>query len=131
MSTANDALLVALGQEGIQVYDCLGAPNTAQATATKCIGQANRFTTSVAGGSAAAVLPSVVSNEAQFMVFVINDTPNTIKVFPFTGENNNGAGNGTLSIPAGQSGIFIRVPPAVGKGGGGGGTTDWRSAAIP
>jgi hypothetical protein len=135
MSVANDALLVALGQNGFPVFDNQSAPTTTQGTATRCIGQVTRFTASVAGGSAAAVLPSLLSEEVQGMLFVINDTPNTMKVFPFTGETEGGVANQSLSIPTGQSGVFISVTAAkTGKGGGiapGSFTNDWRAAVIP
>lgn len=130
MSVANDALLAVLGQQGFPVNDNLAAPNaSSQTTATRCGSSINRFTTGVANGSA--VLPSSVSNEAEPITFVINDTPNAIKLFPFSGENQGGVLNAFLSIPAGQAAIAIRVPAQIGKGGGGGGTLDWRSAVIP
>ena len=45
-------------------------------------------------------------------------------VFPAVGEQNNGVNNSALNIPAGQSGIFVRVPNNIG-------TAGWRSVAIP
>jgi hypothetical protein len=133
MTVANDALLNALGNEGLQIYDNLSAPNTTQATATKCIGQVCRFTKVAATGTA--VLPSLVSYEAQFLAFVINDDPtNALLVWPFGTETKNGA-NSALSVPAGQSAIFIAVSAAkVGRGGGfasGSLVNDWRAAVIP
>jgi len=133
MSVANDALLVALGQNGFTVFDDNTALNTTQATATRCTGQVTRFITVPASG--AAVLPSLVSVEAQSLVFVINDGANALAVFPFTGETRNGTLNSSLSVPSGQSAIFIKVQAAsVGKGGGivpGSFSNDWRSAVIP
>jgi hypothetical protein len=130
MSTANDAVLVALGQNAFPVNDCLGAPNAnSQSTGTRCGSPVNRFTTSVSNGSA--VLPSILSGEAEAMVFVINDSPNTIKVFCASGDSQNGSLNASLSIGTGTSGVFFKVGALHSKGGGGGGTTDWRSANIP
>ena len=136
MSVANDALLVALGQNGFPVLDDLSAPNTTQGTATRLTGQVSRFITSVAA-NAAAVLPSLNSLEAQSIVFMINDTPNSMQVFPATGETINAlAANAAFTaIPAGQSAVFIKVQAAsVGKGGGivpGSFANNWRAAIIP
>lgn len=137
MSIANDALLVTLGQNQFPVYDGLGSLVTTQAGATRLTGAVNRAVGTAAGvivANGAFVLPSMLSLEADSsMVFVINDTSQTIKVFPATGETNGGTLNASTSIPTGQSGIFIRVYGAsVGKGGGQGtATNDWRSAVIP
>ena len=130
MSTTNDALLQALSLDAMSVIDNLAAPNAAsQSTATKCPGPVNRVTTSVANGSC--VLPSVLSNEANSMVFVINDSPNSINVYPFTGEKMIGVANAAFAVASGLSGFFVRIPPSIGRGGGGGGTNDWRAAAVP
>lgn len=137
MSVANTALLYNLGVEGFLVSDDLSAgPATARATALRLPSQLNRVTVSVANG--ACCLPSIISGEAAWIVFVVNDSPNTIVVGAAapgggasTQETINGTattsnyGAGTLSIPSGQSGIFVPVPN--GKGG----TLDWRAAAIP
>jgi hypothetical protein len=133
MSVANDALLNALGAEGLPVIDNLSAANTTQATATRCTAQVSRFTKVAATGTA--VLPSLLSYEAQFLCFIVNDDPtNALLVWPFGTETKNGA-NSSLSVPAGQSAIFIAVRAAqVGKGGGypaGSIVNDWRAAVIP
>jgi hypothetical protein len=132
MSIANDALLTALGTNQFPVWDNQSALNTTQATATRCTGQVSRFT--IVAASGAAVMPSLLTEEAQSIAFVINDGANALAVFPFTGETRNGGGS-ALSVPAGQSAIFIKVTAAqVGKGGGivpGSFTNDWRSAIIP
>lgn len=130
MSVANDALLYNLAITGFPVTDGLVAgPANAQGTAVSIIGELARCISAVANGSF--ILKSSLSNEAPPLVFVVNDSANTIKVFAFAGENLNGSLNAALSIPSGQSGIFIRVPVQQQKGGGGGGTLDWRAAAIP
>jgi hypothetical protein len=133
MSVANDALLSALGAEGLPVIDNLSAANTTQATATRCTAQVSRFTKVAATGTA--VLPSLLSYEAQFLVFVINDDPtNALLLWPFGTETKNGA-NSAFSVPVGQSAICIAVRAAqVGKGGGfapGSIVNDWRIAAVP
>jgi hypothetical protein len=133
MTIANDALLTALGTNQFPVWDNQSAPNTTQATATRCTGQVSRFTSVLASG--AAVLPSLLTEEAQSIAFVINDGANALAVFPFTGETRNGSANSALSVPAGQAAIFIKVTAAqIGKGGGiipGSFANDWRSAIIP
>jgi hypothetical protein len=129
MSTANDSLLYNLALNGFPVTDDVSATSTAQSTATAVVGDLVRVIQSVANG--ALVLKSSLSQDAPPLAFVVNDSGNAIKVFAFTGEFLNGVANGSLSIPGGQSGIFVRVPPQVAKGGGGGGTLDWRSAVIP
>jgi hypothetical protein len=133
MSVANDALLVCLGQEQFPVLDGQNAFGTTQATASKCPGSVTRFTTVANNG--AAVLPSLLTNEAGPLAFVINDGANPLAVYPFTGETRNGSVNLALSVPIGQAAIFIKVTAAsVGKGGGivpGSFANDWRSAIIP
>src|SRR5437899_12640069 len=119
MSVANDALLIALGQNGFPVLDSQVTTQTTQNTATRCTGQVTRFVTvSVANNTA--VLPALVSLEAGTIQFVINDGANTMKVFPAAGDTLNGTlNNATFTIPAGQAAVFIKVAAAsVGKGGG-------------
>lgn len=134
MSVANDALLVTLGQNQFPVYDGLSSTVAVQAGATRLTGAVNRVTGSALQvANAAFILPPMASLEADSsMVFVVNDSAQTIKVFPNTGETQNGTLNASLSIGPGTSGIFIRVYGAsIGKGGGNTQTNDWRSANIP
>ena len=133
MSVPNDALLYNLGVNGFPVVDALVSSTTVQGTATKCIGQVSRFIKVASTGTA--VLPSVNSLEASGMVFVVNDdTTNALLVWPQGAETIAGS-NAAVSIPAGQSGIFIAVTAAkTSKGGGrpsGSFTNDWRWAPIP
>ncbi len=131
MSTANDALLYNLGLTGFPVYDdvFIATAQITQALSVPVFGELTRVVSAPANG--ALILKSLLSNDAPPLVFVVNDSAQTIVVFCFKGENLNGSLNGSLSIPSGQSGIFVRVPPTAAKGGAGVGTTDWRSAAIP
>lgn len=130
MSVANTALLYNLGLEGFLVSDDLVAgAAAARATALRLPSQLNRVVSAPASGSC--VLPSIISGEAAWVIFVVNDSSQAIAVGAAPGETVNGVattgnmGAGVLSIPAGQSGIFVPVPN--GKGG----TLDWRSAVIP
>src|SRR5260370_14997466 len=133
MSLANDSLMVALGQEGIILTeDNIILVGTTQATAYPVRGQFVRVTTSAAGG--ALQLKSILSNEAPYMWWVINDSANSINVFPFLStsfpEKQGGVNNAALAIPAGQSGYGFKVSQT-GRGGGAQNTIDWRSAPIP
>jgi hypothetical protein len=129
MSVANDSLLYNLALQGFPCTDDQSAMNTTQVLGTPVIGDLFRVIKSATNGSL--MLKSSISNEASPLIFVVNDSPNTIVVFPFVGESQGGSTNASLSIPTGQSGVFVRVPPQVQRGGGGGGTGDWRSAVIP
>jgi hypothetical protein len=128
MSVANTALLYNLGLTQFPVYDDLASlVVTVQTGATSLIGEACRVTTAIANG--AFTLKSLLTLDGPPLVFVINDSAQTIKVFPFLStaspESINGTANLALSIPTGQSGIFISVPNAKGA------TQDWRAAVIP
>jgi hypothetical protein len=131
MSIANDSLLQNLATLGFTLTDNLAANNATQALAFPLIGDFCRFLNAAANGTA--ILKSSLSNEAPPIVFVVNDSAQTMKVYCAIGETMSGVANGSLAIPSGQSGIFIRVPPAIAKGGGdvGTGVGDWRVAVIP
>jgi hypothetical protein len=109
--------------------DLVAGVAAVRATACRLPSQLNRIIIAPANG--AAVLPAIVSGEAAWIVFVVNDSAQTIKVGAAPGETINGVTTATdmsagiVAIPAGQSGIFVPVPN--GKGG----TLDWRSAIIP
>lgn len=122
MTTINVALLFALGNERMPVMDVSAGPASAQLIAQPMLWRAVRVKEAVANGSL--VLKSILSEEAPNYCFVINDSGQTIKVYCAAGENLNGSANASLSIPTGESAIFIPVPNEAG------GTTDWRAAAI-
>jgi len=124
MSLANQALLYNLALLGTTVDDDLIAfSGGTQSGAVPVRSEAARVIGGVLNSSL--VLKSITSGEASQLTFVVNDGPNAIKVFCAPGETLNGGANGSLAIPAGQSGIFVRVPNALSAGG------DWRAAAIP
>ena len=134
MSLANDSLLAALAQEGIPVYDNAAATGTTASTGQRLFGQAVRVTTSAGGGNGVVVLPSLLTNEAPGMWWVINDSPNTILIAPFNNTTNpekqNGTNNQTLSVGTGTSAHGFKVTQTA-RGGGATNTIDWRSANIP
>lgn len=132
MSVANQALLYNLALLGTTVDDdCTANSGGLQAGAWPIKSEACRVT--VAGAplsigavaNSSCVLKSVLSAEASQFTFVINDSTVTIKVFCAPGETLGGVANASLSIPSGQSGVFVRVPNAINPGG------DWRAAVIP
>jgi hypothetical protein len=130
MSIANDSLMYVLGLLGFALDDNLRLTQTSQALADPVRSEVNRITSAVANG--AMQLKSSLSNDAPPVCFVLNDSAQTVKVFPATGENQGGVANASLSIPAGQGGIFIRVPVQTARAGGAvNATLDWRSAVIP
>jgi len=135
MSLANDSLLAALGQEGVNLSDddiVIAAGMNTQANSYAIKGQAVRVASAPANG--ALQLKSLLSNEAPYMWWVINDSGQTIVVFPFLStafpEKQGGVNNAGLSIPAGQSGYGFKVSQTT-RGGGATNTVDWRSAVIP
>jgi hypothetical protein len=132
MSQTNDALLYNLALSGFPVNDNISCPNaSSQATATRATGDAVRVTNSVANGSM--ILPSILSQEAPPLIFVINDSPNAIKVYPFLStvspESMNTTNNAALTIAAGGWGMFVKIPPLTQKGGGTQGTSNWSGSA--
>lgn len=92
--------------------------------------------------NAALVMKSILSNDNPGMVFLINDSANTVVVFPFksfaagapdTGESMNGVANASFSITAGNAAIFVAsVVQAKRKGGSQGSTpaVNWSAALL-
>jgi hypothetical protein len=126
MSLANQSLLNSLGITGFPLSDDdIFLPNlTTQAGAHPVRGESVRVT--AASLNSSMVMRSVLSGDAPPLGFVTNDSGQTIVVFAAVGEQLNGVTNGSLSIPAGQSGIFVRVPNNLA-----GSSSGWRAAAIP
>jgi hypothetical protein len=131
MSTANLAVLYNLALLGTPVTDdnlINSAAVSTQTAATPVVGELYRIIgTAPSQGTAnsSCVLKSIITGEASALTFVVNDSSVTIKVFCAPGETIGGVSNGSLAIPTGQSGIFVRVPNSIG------GTGDWRAAVIP
>lgn len=120
MGIANTSLIYNLGLIGTPIIDNVAVLSTT--VPTPVAGELIRVVTSIASGLL--VLKSILTGEAAALTFVVNDSPNSIIVKPFTGELQNGVANQGLTIPAANSGIFIRVPDNVLAGG------DWRSNVI-
>ncbi len=132
MSTTNDNLMVACGQEGFAQVDVfLSSSNQSQSTARPISAAVTRVLASPVSGNGSLIMRSIGSGEASNpMAFVLNDSPNTIKVFPAVGENQGGVANASLCIPSGQSGFLFKTATTQ-KGGGTAATLDWRSAVVP
>jgi hypothetical protein len=125
MSTTTVAAIYDLAMSGFFINDSNIAQGSTNVTAVRINGECIR----VVGGASNAgiVMPAILSGEALSVpYFVINDGPNTIKVYASSGESINGSALATanLSIAAGAIGVFFPVPNHHG------GSTDWRCAAI-
>jgi hypothetical protein len=121
MSVINNAIMTVGLWDNRQVNEQVPGPAAAQATAVRLIGPLVRCTKSVSTGSF--ILPAIGSNEATEAVVVLNDSPNSINVYPASGEKTNGSANAAVAVAAGAAGVFIpslgitNYPPAL----------DWRS----
>jgi hypothetical protein len=90
----------------------------AQAAATAIKTDVMRVTKSTSNGSL--ILPDALTGCAEEMHWVLNDTANTIQVFPFVGGSINGVANTALALTTQQAGVFILDKT----------NNDWRAAAI-
>jgi hypothetical protein len=128
-SLANTALLYNLGLEGFANDDNRTASgNNTQTGASPINGQLTRCL--IAGATTNSfILKSVLTGDGWPLVFVVNDSPVALNIFPAVGDFNNGVLNQALSVPAGQSGIFVRVPNHIASQQSS--TPGWRSVAIP
>jgi hypothetical protein len=127
--------LEALGLDGYNFGDDLfigsGAP-IVQAGAVAIKASAHRVAKNLTA-NAALILRSLLSNEyGGSLVWIVNDSTNDIRVYPFVGENLNGAANSFLTVTAGNAAVLMRIPTQTKRGGGtfGGGTLDWRGVLI-
>ena len=98
--------------------DLVTSTANAQVAATPIRNAVSRVTVATASGSL--ILPDILTNVAEDMIWVLNDTAQTINVFPFSAGSINGAANTALSLTTGQAAVFIRDRA----------NNDWRSAAI-
>ncbi len=120
MSTATVALMGHLARHGFTIDDDLvGGALAAQAGATPLTRNVSRCTKSSAA-TASFILRDMLTNNAPSLVFVLNDSANSINVYPFVGQNINGSLNTALAVAAGGFAMFSRVMA----------TLDWRAAAF-
>ena len=130
----NDALLEALAADGWPLGDEVfigGAGGTTQAAGLSFKSAAHRV---IANGtvSAAMTLKSLLSNEVPGIVWLINDSANTVAVFCFAGEKMNGVANASFAVTAGNAAVFIPIPVQIKRKGGasGGATLNWSAVLI-
>lgn len=128
MSTATVAALFNLAQlPGSNVVDGLrSAVAASQAAAPNLPAKVNRVQQASANGSF--ILDSLIDGDSQGSVWVLNESTQTINVFPFVGEKMDGVANQVKAIPTGCVGIFIPVVNGLGALGLTPG--DWRSAVT-
>jgi hypothetical protein len=118
MSTTTLALLANLARRGFTVDDDRTAGAlAAQAGAAPIQRDVTRCTVSSAA-TASFILGDCLTNEADPLVWVLNDSPNTINVYPFVGQTMNGSANAALTIAAGGFAFFSRT------------ALDWRGAVF-
>jgi hypothetical protein len=128
VSLTNDSALYNLGISGFTVQDNLSWQTTTQATAAAISTEVSRVLQSAASG--AGILPSIGMNAAQPFYFVLNDSAQTIDVYPWNGEKLNGTANQAFPIAAGAFGIFMQEPVQTRRGGGTQGTTNWHAVQM-
>jgi hypothetical protein len=128
MSVANTALLYNLALLAFPVTDDLVSTVAAsQSGATVLIGELCRVIKASNTGSF--MLKSLLNEEAPPIVFVVNDSANTINIYPAVGETMQGSANAAFQITAGLSAIFVAVSTAnLAKSAT---SVDWRPALIP
>src|SRR5262249_4978916 len=100
----------------------LTGPASTQVGAYAVKGSAIRITKATANSSL--ILREGDAGTASKFAFVINDAANAVVVFSALSEKHNGSTNGSLTIPAGQSGFCLRTErtDAIGQ--------DWRSNLL-
>jgi hypothetical protein len=120
MSATTVALMGHLARHGFSLDDnLLGGALAAQAGATSLTRNVSRCTKSSAA-TASFILRDILTNDTDSIVWVINDSANSINVYPFVGQNINGSLNTALAVAAGGFAFFSRIQA----------TLDWRAAAF-
>lgn len=119
MSTTNTSLMGHLGRHRISIDDNKTAGTASSQTGANAItSQLSRITSAIANGSV--ILQDMLTNVAPSIIWVLNDSANTIQVYPYSGQNVNGSLNTPLAIAAGGFGFFSRVQANL----------DWRAQAF-
>jgi hypothetical protein len=121
MSTASVATVFSCGRVLNIPLDEVVPQGSTQATAW---GIKRSCRCNAGASNAGLTLPSILTSEAEAPVVVVNDSANTIKVYPASGEKINGALNTAVSLTTGQ--VIVLFPDFNWLGG----TLDWRGAAI-
>lgn len=132
-SAANDSLFETLGVNGFFILDdqVIGTGQTTAnlglAVASQCI----RVTKSVSSG--AVVLPDLITNN-NFggLVAIINDSAQTITIYPFPSSSQTVGGSASTTLASGSSMILLAVQKIQKRGGyaNTGAGTDWRTGTF-
>lgn len=119
MSTTNTSLLGHLGRQRFSLDDDKTAGSaSSQAGATAITSAVSRITSAVASGSV--VLRDMLTNDAPSpLMWVLNDSANTIQIYPFGAQTINGSAN-PLAVVAGGFAFLSRVQANL----------DWRGQAY-
>src|SRR6266852_9302713 len=128
----NDSLLESLAVDGWPLGDEVFIPagaGTTQAAGLPFKSSAMRVSAN-ATVSASMTLKSLISNESPGICWLINDSGNTVAVFPFSGEKMNTVLNASFAVTAGSAAIFVPTPPQIKRKGGtsGGGSLNWAAS---
>jgi hypothetical protein len=108
MSTTNNAILFLKSQaEGASTVEVSSSAAASQGTATRLTNNLSRCKQAVSTGSF--ILPSILSGEASREMWLVNDSAVAVNVYPAKSEKVNGNVDTALSVPAGQTGLFIPI----------------------
>ena len=122
-SANNAALVRALGLIGQMGQDDI----TALAAGTQA--GAPPVTSAWGRVTVAAANATVLIKGSRPITHIINDSPNTIVIYPEANSYLNGVQNGTLSLVTGKSASFISIPKDI-NANLGGGTETYRAGVI-
>jgi len=119
-ATTTAMMLAAQGPWPTVTIDNLTAFAGGGQTAPCMRGQVHRFVRVLSTGDSAC-LPSLAQrDESARMIWVVNDSSNSMNVFAFVGDTMNGSLNGSLAVAAGAVGMFLKVDA----------TLDWRGHVL-
>jgi hypothetical protein len=124
MSVTNLAVMFVIASGTRASVELVAGPAAAQNTATRLNNAVVRCTRGVATGSF--ILPSILSNEANEAIMLVNDTAGALNVYPWVGEKLGGTLNAAASVGAGTTGIFLPILNSSGNPT----TLDWRPAIF-
>lgn len=112
-SFTTDAFIFWAAQEGLTGYDFV-ASGTTQSAATP-IGNADFVTVKQATALGGLLLASVANLDASQVVFITNDSAQTVSVYPSGTEVINALANSaSFNVAASALGVFVRIPKHLG-----------------
>lgn len=131
-SFTTDAFVFWAAQEGLTGYDFV-ASGTTQSTATP-MNNADFVTVKQASTTGGLLLASVANLDASQVLFVTNDSANTVSVYASGTETINALSAGTaFNVAASTLGVFVRIPKHLGviHGRTSSATASWSAATCP